>query len=52
MEGYTVFQTANIGLNISISTCAIAMYISLDANSGIHVAGVSNQSATSSDGAL
>jgi hypothetical protein len=39
-------------LNISISTCPIATYISLDANSGIHVARVSNQSATSSDGAL
>jgi hypothetical protein len=49
---YTVFQTANTCLNISISTCPIATYISLDANSGIHVARVSNQSASSSDGAL
>jgi hypothetical protein len=49
---HTVFQTANTCLNIWISTCPIATYISLDANSGIHVARVSNQSATSSDGAL
>jgi hypothetical protein len=35
---YTVFQTANTCLNTSISTCPIATYISLDANSGIHVA--------------
>jgi hypothetical protein len=47
----TVFQTANTYLNISISTCPIATYISLDANSGIMLL-VSNQSATSSDGAL
>jgi hypothetical protein len=39
-------------LKISISTCPIATYISLDANSGIHVARVSNQSATSSDRVL
>jgi hypothetical protein len=49
---YTVFQTANTYLNISISTCPIATDILLDANSGIHVARVSNQSATSSDGVL
>jgi hypothetical protein len=49
---YTVFRTANTCLNISISTCPIATYISLHANSGILVARVSNQSATSSDGAL
>jgi hypothetical protein len=49
---YTVFQTANTCLNISISTSPIATYISLNANSGTHVARVSNHSATSSDGAL
>jgi hypothetical protein len=49
---YTVFQTANTCLNISLSTCPIATYISLYANNGIHVARVSNQSPTSSDGAL
>jgi hypothetical protein len=51
-DSCTVFQTANTCLNISISTCPIATYISLDANSGIRVARVSNESATTSDGAL